>query len=81
MIYRISKKYQSRREINKIKKIQEKYPKMGRNYSIGSYSDESESNSSLARDSSWDTYRRPSGCKDMSRFYHAVIDNLKNNKC
>ena len=52
MIYRISKKYQSRREINKIKKIQEKYPKMGRNYSIGSYSDESESNSSLARDSS-----------------------------
>ena len=74
MLYRISKKSGLRREIKKIKKIREKASKKT---SISS-SEDWDSESSLARDSSWDKYRRPDGCKDINKLDHTVTDNLKN---
>ena len=49
---------------------------MGSNYS----SDDSDSDFLLARDSSWYSYRRPAGHKEMNRLDHIVTDNLKNNE-
>ena len=48
IIYSITNKYGSRREIKNIKKIWVKYSKKGRHYSSGSSGDYLDSNSSLA---------------------------------
>ena len=59
MLYRIAKKSGSRRETKKIKKIRENDSK---NIS-DSFSDDSDSDSSLASDIIWETYRQPDGRK------------------
>ena len=76
IICSISRKSGLRSEIKKIKKTRAKYSKKGSDSS----SDYSDSNSSLSRDSSWDTYTRPSGRKEMNILDHVVTDNLKNYK-
>ena len=77
MLYSISKKSCSRREI---RKIRAKASKKGCQYSNNYSSDKYDSDSLLARDSSWDTYGRPAGRKDMNTFDHVVTKNLKKNK-
>ena len=54
--------------------------KKGRHYSSDSFSDKSESESLLARYSSWDTYRRPAALKEMNKLDHVVTNNLNTNK-
>ena len=76
MIYSIANKYGSRRDIKKINNIRIKASKKNSDSS----SDYSDSDSSLASDSSWETYRQPSVRKDMNRLYHLVTYNLKNYK-
>ena len=76
MIYSIANKSGSCREIKKINKIRLKASKK---YSDSS-SDDLESGSSLASNSSWDIYRRNAGCQEMKRLYHVVTDNLKKYK-
>ena len=76
IIYSIAKKSGLRREINNIKKIGGNDSKKGSDSS----SDDSDSDSFLARNSSWYTNRRPAGRKEMNRLDHVVTDNLKNYK-
>ena len=61
MVYSITKKFSSRHEIKNINNIRSKASKKGCHYSNGSPSDYLDSYSSLASDSSQNTYRRPSG--------------------
>ena len=76
ILYSTAKKYGFPREINNIKKVREKASKKGSNSS----SDYSDSNSSLASESSRYTYRRPAGHKEMKLLDHVVTNNLNNNK-
>ena len=69
MLYSIANKSCLRREI---KKIREKAYKK----SSDSSSDDSDSDSLLAIYSSWETYTRPVGRKEMNRMDHVVTDNL-----
>ena len=80
MLYSITKKSVSRREIKKTKKIRSKAYKKGRRSSSGSSSDDSDSYSSLAINSGWDKYMRPAGHKDTNGLDHVVTNNLENNK-
>ena len=80
MIFSIAKKSGSHRELKNIKKISEKASKKCCNSSRNSSSDELDSNSSLYRDSDWDTYIRPAGCKDINKLDHVVTDNINTNK-
>ena len=79
IIFSITKKSGSRRELNKINNIRAASKKRY-DSNIDSSSDESESNSSLSRDRNWDTYIRPSGSKEMNKFYHVVTNNIETNK-
>ena len=74
MLYRIAKKSGPRREIKNIKKIRAEASKK----TIVSSSEYLDSDYSLSRDSSWEKHRRPSGCKDINKLDHVVIDNLNN---
>ena len=80
VLFSIAKKSGSRRDIKKIKKIDAKSSRKRCNSSSNSSSDELDSNSSLSSDSEWDTYRRSYGRKEMNRFDHVVIYNIKTNK-
>ena len=80
MLYSISKKLVSCREIKKIKKIWGKYSKKVRDSSSNSSSDDLVSDSSLASDGSWDKYIWPTGHKEMNKLYHIVTNNLKTTK-
>ena len=76
MIYIIANKSVARRYIKKINNIRAKSSNNGSDSS----SDDLDSDSSLASDSSWDTYRRPAGHKEVNRLDNVVTDNLKNYK-
>ena len=80
MLYSIAKKSVSRREIKKNKKIRAKASKKSCDSSSDSPSDYSDSDSSLASHSSWDTCRQPAWPKDMNKLYHVVKNNLKTTK-
>ena len=77
MLYSIAKKYGLRHELKNIRNIHEKYSKKGRNYSNVSSSDDSDSDSSLAINSSWDTYIRSDGRKETKKLDHVGTKNLK----
>ena len=76
IIYNISKKSGLRHEIKNINNIRAKASKKAN----VSSSDDSDSNSSLARYSSRETYRQPAGLKEMNRLDHLVTENLNNYK-
>ena len=76
MIHSIAKKSGSRCEIKKINNISAKASNKGNK----SFSDDSDSNSLLGSNSSWDTNRRPAGRKEINGLYHIVTDNLNNYK-
>ena len=80
ILYNVSNKSGLRREINKINNIRAKSSMKGHHSSRGSFSDYLESDSSLARNISWDKYRRPAGRKEMKRLEHVLANNLKTNK-
>ena len=72
IIYSIAKKSGSRRELHKIKKIRKEALK-----DTYSSSEDWDSDSSLAIDSSLDKEGRPAGCKEINRSDHLVTDNIK----
>ena len=76
MLFSISNKSGSCRELNNIKNIRAKYSKKRCNSS----SDNSDSDSSLSRNSDCDTYRQSSGREDMNKLDHLVKNNIKTNK-
>ena len=78
-MFSIAKKSGSRCEIKKIKKIRAASKKRYNSIRKSS-SDDSDSDSSLSRDSNWDTYRRPAGRKEMNKLDHVVTNNIKTNK-
>ena len=80
MLYIIAKNSGLHRELKKIKKIRAKYSNKIWNSSSDYSSYDSDSSSSPARDSSWDTYRRPAGRKEMKKLDHVVNNNLKTTK-
>ena len=80
ILYSIVNKYGSLREIKNIDKIRDKVSKKRRDDSSDSSRNESDSNSSLSRNSDWDEHRHPSGRKDINRLDHIVTDNINNNK-
>ena len=67
IIYSIAKKSGSRREIYKIKNIRKEASR-----DTYDSSEDWDSYSSLASDSSWDKERRNSGCKEMNKLDHVV---------
>ena len=74
MIYIIANKYGSCSEIRNFNKIRFKASKRT---SVSS-SDDSDSDSSLASDIRWETYRRPAWRKEINKLDHVVTENLKN---
>ena len=78
MLYSITKKSGSRRELNKIKKIKAKDSKKliySSSDSLSSYLD-----SPLYSDSEWDEPIQPTEHKEINKLYHLVTDNIKKNK-
>ena len=80
--WRISRSRKISQEIRLAPWNQEDQEDQGKSSKKGSdsSSDNPDSNSLITGDSSWYTYRRPAGCKDINRLYHIVNGNLKNNK-
>ena len=77
IIYSIANKYGSPCEI---KKVWEKAYKNISHFSSDCSSGYPDHDSSLARNGSWDIYRRPDVRKEINKLYHVVNNNLNTNK-
>ena len=80
MIYIISNKTGSHREINKINNIKNKASNKCRNDISDSSRDDSDSDSLLSSYSDWVEDIRPSGRKEINILDHVVTNNIKTNK-
>ena len=74
ILYSISKKSGSRREIKNINNIRAKYSKKT---SVSSSKDR-DFDSSISSNSILNKHRRNAGCKEINKLYHVVTDNLNN---
>ena len=80
ILYRITKKSVSHREIKRIKNIRDKASKNLRHDSSDSFSDESDSDYSLSSDTDEYKHRRLDRRKEMNMLDHVVTGNTRKNK-
>ena len=80
MLYRITKKSGSRRELKNTKNTRAKSSKKRYNSRSDSFSNKYYDDSSLSRDSDWDEEIQPAGIKETNILDHILTDNINKNK-